>query len=194
MDEKTHNDSVTSVVQQSSEDIDSAFVEKNIEQNTESKENFTYETESKALEIDPTLVSASNNPETSGPHAELTPSVWQEQEEPDKMPEYEITQFGSGDGDDAEELEKEAGSDNEDFAYNRGGLNTEDEVTENFAQSDYKETDESETVTGSPEEKEEIEERDEKQEDTAGDEDGDPPVQTQITYDRKHPDNAGNIP
>ena len=180
MDEKTHNDSVTSVVQQSSEDIDSAFVEKSIEQNTESKENLTYETESKALEIDPTLVSASNNPETSGPHAELTPSVWQEQEEPDKMPEYEITQFGSGDGDDAEELEKEAGSDNEDFAYNRGGLNTEDEVTENFAQSDYKETDESETVTGSPEEKEEIEERDEKQEDIEDEEDGDPPAQTKI--------------
>jgi hypothetical protein len=180
MDEKTHNDSVTSVVAESSEDIDSAPVEKIIEQNDQLQENLADEAESKTLVTEPTLVNALDNPQPTGPHAEVTPAVWQEQEEPDKMPEYETAQYASSDGDDAEELEKEADNDNEDFAYKTGGSNTEDEVTENLAQSEYKETDEGETVTGSPEEKKEIEERDEKQEHTEDAEDDDPPVQTKI--------------
>ena len=63
MDEKTHNDSVTSVVEESSEDIDSAPVEKIIEQNDQLQENLADEAESKTLVTEPTLVNALDNPQ-----------------------------------------------------------------------------------------------------------------------------------
>jgi hypothetical protein len=88
----------------------------------------------------------------------------------------------SGDHDSAaaEEVGKEAHGDHENVAYNRGGVDTEDEVTEKVAQSASRETDEGETVKGSPEEKEALEQRDERQENMGDAGGNDPPGQTQI--------------
>ena len=52
MDEKTHNDSVTSVVAESSKDIDSAPVEKIIEQNDQLQDNLADDENFSEIEIE----------------------------------------------------------------------------------------------------------------------------------------------
>jgi hypothetical protein len=125
MDEKAHNNSVKQVGRDSFGDRDPAFVEKDIEQNAESLENFA-------------------------------------------------------DAPDDKEFEKEKRGDTENVDDCRRGADTADEASEKVAQADSEETDEDETVKGSPEEKEAVAERAENQEDTGDSEDDDPAVQTQI--------------
>ena len=180
MDEKTFNNSVTQADRESSGDTDYAPAEKVIEKNVESLENFADEPESEGSEMKAIPDNTADDPETTRPQAEALTAAGQELEAPDKEPEYETPQPGSSDGNDAEELEKEAPGDTEDVAYDRGGVDTEDDVAEKVAQSDSREIDEGDTVKGSPEEKEAIEEIDEKREDTGNIADDDPAVQTQI--------------
>jgi hypothetical protein len=180
MDEETQKNSVKQAGQELSGDNDSASVEKVVEQNAESIENLTDDSESKSSEIKTILDYGAKNPETTASQAVALTTAEQEQEEPEKEAENETRQSSPDDVNDTEKLQKEERSDTEDIDSDRGGVDTEDEVTEEVAQSDSRETDEGETVKGSPEEKEAIEERDEKQEDTGNVEDGDPPGQTQI--------------
>jgi hypothetical protein len=180
MDEKRHNNSVKQVGRDSFGDKDPAFVEKDIEQNAESLENFADAPDNKDSEVKAIPDSVANDTEALGSHPEAHPAAGQEQEETNNQPEYETPQSGSKDGDVPEEFEKEKRGDTEDVDDDRGGSDTADEASEKVTQADCGETDEDETVKGSPEEKEAVAERAEKQKDTGDSEDDDPAVQTQI--------------